>query len=167
MSEYKEVFVNTDTGLEYEPSESVILTTPKAISLDVIKVDSVTGKVTFSVGNSPSVTTKAKVLLDKITLALLTSLGESLFNPNLGCFITSFRSQNSTDLLSLYALISTNLNTIQNNILATQSDQATSTDQRLLSLKLNDVYRDSYDPTAIYVEVLVVTENNEEYILTV
>jgi hypothetical protein len=167
MSNYKEVFINTATGLEYEPEAIYTAANARAITIDAIKVNSTTGKISFSIGNSLSIATKEKVLLDKVTLALLTSLGQSAFNPTLGCFITSVRSQNVKDLLSLYALIASNISSIQNNILATQSEQNLSSEQRLLSLKLTDVYKDPNDPTAVLVEILVVTENNEEYILTV
>jgi hypothetical protein len=165
MSIYKEIFQSTVAGLSYELDD----TTPSvstAITLDVIQVED-DGTISISIGSAPKKSTGVKVLLDKVTLALLTTLGESSFNPGLGSFLTALHTQNDTDTLAVYAKISSALTTIQNQILTAQANQVLDVNQKLQELKLSDIYKDPTDPTSILIEVLVVTVGNQEYILTV
>ena len=59
------------------------------------------------------------------------------------------------------------LNVIQNTILTSQSSQTLSDSQTLKQLKLQNVYQDPNDPTGVLVDILVVTNANSSYILTV
>jgi hypothetical protein len=140
----------------------------EAKSLDIVYIDDATNRVVIGLGDHPSTSRAEKVLLDKVTLNLLTTIGSSDFDPQMGSFVTIIqRTANSKDTSAIQAKLSLSLNSIKDKIKAEQATQELNPTQRLLDLKLSNVYIDPTDPTNLLVEVLVVTESNEEYILTV
>jgi hypothetical protein len=165
---YNQLFISTDSGLDFSGAISVTPTVSKgySVSLSITQVDTTTGQNYFSLGTHPSTVNDAQLLLDKLTLSLLTSQRESAFNPTLGSFITKLKTT-SGDLLTLQAQIVGALKVIQNAILAAQSSQTLSDSQTLKQLKLQDVYQNGNDPTSVLVDILVVTNANSSYILTV
>lgn len=165
---YNQLFISTATGLDFS---GAISTTPTvsngySMSLAITQIAPITEKNYFSLGVHPSTVKDAQLLLDKLTLSLLTSQGESAFNPTLGSFITKLKTT-SGDLLTMQAQIMGALNVIQNTILTSQSSQTLSDSQTLKQLKLQNVYQDPNDPTGVLVDILVVTNANSSYILTV
>ena len=165
---YKQIFSTTSAGMKFSFTLPSIPKTPtEAKSLDVVWVDEVTGKVNLGLGVHPSSARAEKVLLDKVTIGLLTTIGSNNFDPGMGSFLTLIRRSTSDDVSAVKAEIALSLNTIKEKIKTEQSTQAVSPEQRLLDLKLSDVYIDPDDRTNLLIEVIVVTEANESYILTI
>jgi hypothetical protein len=165
MSIYKEIFTSTGTGLKYsvEPVQPI---SNKSKTLCITDIDETTGLIAITLGRAPKVIDDVNVLLDKVTLALLTTLGTSAFNPELGGYLTIGRTQSNADLLKVQAQISATLQVIQTNLIIAQNEQLLDNTQRLKELRLSDVYINPSDQTTLLIEVLVITEANEEYIIT-
>jgi hypothetical protein len=166
MSAYNEIFKSSDTGLTFELTEN-LPTSTKGVSMSIVSVDENTGEISLTFGAAPKKSTGVQVLLDKITLALLTTFGESLFNPGMGSLITQIKVQNTSDTLELHVRVTSALASVKKQILEAQAGQTLAANQLLVDLQLSDIYLDPTDSTTVLVEVIVVTESNEEYILTV
>ena len=170
------LFQSAGTDLVYTPTDTTSAT-PKssAISLSITQIDTDTGKVRFSLGvpvtvggvtfYSPSMKKNVQVLLDKVSLCLLTTLGESKVNPTMGSSLTQTKTTNQ-DMLTLQAQILSAITSVQNMIINSQRDQALSPAQTLQQLKLSNMYQDPNDPTTVLVDVIVVNGSNAQYILT-
>lgn len=164
---YNQIFTSVGGKLVYLPETTTTKKPKEAKSLDVVFVNETTGMVELGLGAHPTSSRAEKVLLDKVTLNLLTTIGSSDFDPSLGSFLTVVQRSNSKDLTTIQAKVVLALNTIKDKIKTEQeSTTSLSPDQRLLDLRLSAIYTDPTDPTNLLVEVLVVTEANQEYILT-
>jgi hypothetical protein len=171
------LFTSTVDDLIYTPTDvTSVAPKPYALSLSITKIDSDTRKVTFSLGNtitkdgitftSPAMKSDVQVLLDKIALCLLTTLGESTFTPTMGASLTRIKTTTG-DTLDLQAKLLAAITSVQNMLLNSQRNQNLSPGQTLQQLKLNSIKIDPDDPTGLLVEVIVVNSNNAAYILTV
>jgi len=140
-------------------------------SLSIFGTDSA-GRLTMSLYNNngrPVYSTGVKVLLDKIALYLLTTIGSSLLNPSLGSTVTSIKRTSTTqDITKIRALITSTLADIESRILSDQLTQPPDRDdQTLIELHLMQVLQDPTQLDQILVEILVKTKSNQSYILTV
>ena len=171
------LFTSTADDLIYTPTDTTaVAPKPYALSLSITKIDPDTRRISFSLGTtqtihgvtctSPSARNDVQVLLDKVALCLLTTLGESAFSPTMGTSLTRIKTTTS-DTLDLQAKLLTAVTSVQNMILSSQSNQSLSSGQTLQQLKLNSIKKDPDDPTRLLVEVIVVNNNNASYILTV
>lgn len=165
---YNQIFKSVEGDLVYVgDTTSTVQAKPYALSLSITQIAADTNKIRFSLGvtDAPSMKNDVQVLLDKVALCLLTTLGESSFNPTMGSFLTRIKTK-TQDVLELQAQLIAAIRSVQNMILASQSEQVLSPEQTLKQLKLQSMYQDPIDPTTVLVEVLVLTNSNTEYILT-
>ena len=126
------------------------------------------GKVSLSVGEHLSASKGINVLLDKVTLNLLTTLAQNYFSPEMGSLLNNIKtSYNDNDILDVEAKIILALDSIKKYIIKTQTTSVISSGQRLRDLKLNNIYRGTADKASLFIEVLVINEDNAQFFITV
>jgi hypothetical protein len=167
MSDYNQIFTSTEDGMAYALELPALPTPKECRSLAITRIDT-DGKVILSLNGHPSVAKSVQLLLDKVVLNLLTTYGENFYSTQMGSLITSLQRQaSSLDLIDLEAQVLLALSSLQATLVSEQNSQSLSSEQKLKELKLSGIYKDPTDPTNILIEILVITESNEEYILTV
>ena len=141
-------------------------------SIKVYYPDPDTGSLVMGFhGSTPAQVTGVQVLLERIAKLLTTRVSSNLFNPELGSAIGQKQTLTQDNTLALQVLIHSAVDAVSNQIQVEQDDQSQSgtpltPEQQLLSLEVSSIVQGA-DPTAWYVEVLVITGANETYFLTV
>jgi hypothetical protein len=114
-----------------------------------------------------------QVLLQNIALFLKTKPGSDVFSPERGTILgdTAARAKALTNLTQLKVLITDAVDQCQIYIMNQQEaqrqmGQVIEPDATLNKLVINNIYQGD-DPTTVYVEVLVYTESNKQYFITV
>lgn len=123
--------------------------------------------------NAASEVHGVQALLQSITLYLKTKPGSDAFNPDRGSILgdPDRLAKTITNPTQLRVLISDAVTRCQAFILSEQAKQreggaVLEEEYTLSQLELNNIYQDT-DPTIIFVELLVYTEGNKTYFLTV
>lgn len=137
-------------------------------SISVTMSDLISGTVIPAIASHMQTSYGVYVLLDKVVINLLNTLGSSLFDSSFGSIIHSLNFQSNADRLVLMAQVTTALKTVEQNIINNQATlQNISSEQTLQKLVLQNIYADPVDPTAIRMSILVITAANSSYLLTV
>jgi len=167
-TQYKQIFTSSSNGMTYSIDFNSLPKTPAELkSLRIVSFDE-NDRVVLSLGDHPAATRAEQVLLDKVTLSLLTTLGSNDFDPQMGSFLTLLQRGDSSNPTVLRTKIALALQTIKTKIKADQETQTgLGSAQKLQDLLLNNIYLDPLDSTNLLIEILVVTAANEEYIITV
>jgi hypothetical protein len=85
----------------------------------------------------------------------------------MGSLLPSIQRLGNKDSTTIIARLSLTLTSVQNKIITDQLTQGLSPEQKLKQLTLSNVYANPADPTTLLAEVLVITEENEQFFITV
>ena len=143
-------------------------------TIQVYEPDSDTGilDMKFPTG-APAEISGVQTLLQKIVLFLRTRPGSDAYSPSRGSILgdPAALSRALGNISQLRVLITDAVDRCQNYIIEQQAlqreqGQYVSPDATLTLLEVNNIYQGD-DPTSILVEILVYTEGNKQYFLTV
>lgn len=143
-------------------------------TIQVYYPDPVTGVLTMKFKNDAvSETTGVRALLQAVTFYLLTDPGSNVFNTTIGTVMGNRNSltRASVSPTQLRILVIDAVEKAQAAIMAEQAlgrqnGIKLTPDETLVKLELSDIYQGD-DPSSIFVEILVYTEGNKTYFLTV
>jgi hypothetical protein len=113
--------------------------------------------------------TGAQALLQKVARLILTRPGSNYYTPDLGnVFAASINGVQSKDDSELKIKFQLGLMEVQTKILQEQLyDNMLVPEEKLQELQMIKFQRDPADYTVVHIDVLVVTEANETYILRI
>jgi hypothetical protein len=143
-------------------------------SLQVYQPSSETGLLEMKFPSSiPSEVSGVQTLLQNIALFLKTTPGSDSFDPERGTILgdQAAMAKSFTNMDQVRVSVSDAVDRTQLYILTQQQKQREAgqyigPDATLTKLEVNNIYQGD-DPTSIFVEILVYTEGNKQYFLTV
>ena len=143
-------------------------------TLQVYEPDSITGVLVMRFPkNRPSSVTGVQTLLQNIVLYLRTKPGSDAFSTDRGSILGDSRALSKVlnNQTQLKVLISDSIQRCQSYLIDQQTKQRErgqilAPDETLNKLEINNIYQGA-DITSIFVEILVYTDGNKQYFLTV
>jgi hypothetical protein len=124
------------------------------------------GKIHMGFDGVPSKLTGPLALIQKIIYTIKTDKGTNLYIPGSGVYLKEVTTIDSNDPLVVQSELSTVVRDVEQQIRASQND-ATPANERLLELKLSGFKQDPSDKTQYMLDLFVITEANQNYLVTV
>lgn len=126
-----------------------------AQDLRVIKVDPVTGRLTFEVSSSPI--TGSELLTQVVVLSLLNNPGQDVLDPDDGGGIPEMIGMNidATDSTEIIAEVTRRIKKSQTEIINAQSTLNLDSEQKLRELNIGDIRQgDSIDEVLVVIRII-------------
>jgi hypothetical protein len=138
-------------------------------SIRIFYTNPITGLLdTRLADTSPEQILGVQLLLEKVAKLLFTATNSNFFSPELGSAIGNRYSINNSDRMLMEIALHDGVKSVETQLLAEQAAEGTNLDpeQTLVSLEISNIFQGD-DLTQWYVEVIVRTQMNQSFFLTV